>query len=815
MSFSLDGLASGLNTSDIINQLMAVEKAPQDRLRTKKSAAQFEIKALQALNSKLAALRTAGQKLARPATWIATTATTSATSVATATSSTGSLSGALSFNVDAVAQAGGLASTGTVASTSSVVTSGNLLLATGGRTIGLRSVADNGALTLGEHTIKVTQASAGASKTGTAALAATTTIDATNDTIEVEIDGVASTLTLAQGADLTEAQVASAVQTASNGTLTASVASTGELVLTTVDEGSQATLRVTGGTALTALSLSVDGAAIAGVDGLIDVDGTVTAITDARADATASVPSGTGGAVDLVLSGGLRTGSVTAENVSTVDGTLANVVAAINDADAGMTAAAVQVAPGQFRLQLSATTTGVDRDLTVASSPFAALGSLASTAVGSDATITVGTGPGAYTVTSGSNTVAGLFPGVTIQLVGTGATTLTVKTDPKALAESVKGLVAAANAALAELKALTGYDAETKTAGALFGDSALRGVQTKILSSITTGVETSALGISGMAGVSVTRSGELTFDEAKFLAKFDEDPDAVAALFEQGGIASSSKVALQSATDQTLAGTYDVVITQAATAGEVAGAVVAGGTLTGPETIDVRVGGDSGTVISYAAAGGESLTSIADGLNALLAEESMDILATVEGGALVLRTTGYGTGAKFEVRSTVTDQSGIVAVAGAWEEHAGVNVAGTINGVAASGTGQLLTAPLDDETLRGLTLRITATPADVLASTSFGTFEYVPGVGQRLASVADGAADSIDGTITAAINGRQSRITQLDKDIAAWDTRLALRQRALRLKFTAMETALSNAKNQSNWLAGQIGQLQANSANNR
>ena len=43
--------------------------------------------------------------------------------------------------------------------------------------------------------------------------------------------------------------------------------------------------------------------------------------------------------------------------------------------------------------------------------------------------------------------------------------------------------------------------------------------------------------------------------------------------------------------------------------------------------------------------------------------------------------------------------------------------------------------------------------------------------------------------------------------IADWDVRLATRRKTLTRQFTAMETALSSLKNQSSWLAGQLGSL--------
>jgi flagellar hook-associated protein 2 len=228
------------------------------------------------------------------------------------------------------------------------------------------------------------------------------------------------------------------------------------------------------------------------------------------------------------------------------------------------------------------------------------------------------------------------------------------------------------------------------------------------------------------------------------------------------------------------------------------------------------VGGATGTTISYAATGGATLQSIADGLNSAAATASLAVLATVESNALVIRSTGYGQNAKFEVRSSnvAAGQSGVGTTAGVYDNLVGTNVAGTINGVTATGVGRLLAAPPNDPTIAGLVLNITSTAADVLGaggSLNLGNFDYVPGVAQRLGILGNDSVDVVSGTLTAAINGHKSEIDDLKEQIDSWDRRLADREAQLKKQFAAMETALSSMKQQSSWLASQVNTLSANS----
>lgn len=102
-SMGIDGLVSGLNTTDLINQLMSVESGPQTLLKTQQSNTQTFVTALQALNTKVASLGTAATTASTATSWAALTATSSATSV-TATATTSASPTQVSFTVDKLAQ---------------------------------------------------------------------------------------------------------------------------------------------------------------------------------------------------------------------------------------------------------------------------------------------------------------------------------------------------------------------------------------------------------------------------------------------------------------------------------------------------------------------------------------------------------------------------------------------------------------------------------------------------------------------------------------------------------------------------------------
>ncbi|MFE4197567.1 flagellar filament capping protein FliD [Paenarthrobacter sp. NPDC056912] len=103
MATSIDGLASGLNTTAIINSLMSVEALPQAQLKTKLQNNQTVISTLQSLNVKLTALKDVASGNAAAGALNLFTATSSSPSV-TAKTTTAAAAGSIDLTVTQLAQ---------------------------------------------------------------------------------------------------------------------------------------------------------------------------------------------------------------------------------------------------------------------------------------------------------------------------------------------------------------------------------------------------------------------------------------------------------------------------------------------------------------------------------------------------------------------------------------------------------------------------------------------------------------------------------------------------------------------------------------
>jgi flagellar hook-associated protein 2 len=99
---AVDGLISGMNTTEMISQLMQLEAAPQTLLKGKVTTTESLVSALQSLNTKVSSLGEAAAKAATPASWGAVTATSSAPSV-TATVTAGTPASTITFHVGSLA----------------------------------------------------------------------------------------------------------------------------------------------------------------------------------------------------------------------------------------------------------------------------------------------------------------------------------------------------------------------------------------------------------------------------------------------------------------------------------------------------------------------------------------------------------------------------------------------------------------------------------------------------------------------------------------------------------------------------------------
>jgi flagellar hook-associated protein 2 len=213
-------------------------------------------------------------------------------------------------------------------------------------------------------------------------------------------------------------------------------------------------------------------------------------------------------------------------SVNVPDGaTLAEAVTAINAAKLGVSAAAVKLSDGAYRLQLTATDSGTAKGFTVRtgteSDGAGNVGNSFVTVAAQDATLEL---TGGFVATSGTNTFADLVDGVSVTVSKVDFTTpvtVTVGQDAEAVAGKVKTLADAVNAALNTVRTYTS-NAQGSTA-ALKGDSSLTALAGRLLTAVSSAVGDD--GSPAKVGFQLTKEGTITFDKAKFTAALRDTPE--------------------------------------------------------------------------------------------------------------------------------------------------------------------------------------------------------------------------------------------------------------------------------------------------
>jgi flagellar hook-associated protein 2 len=501
--------------------------------------------------------------------------------------------------------------------------------------------------------------------------------------------------------------------------------------------------------------------------------------TDAVAATSAIVASG--GTLSIKDAEGDETASIQVGS-----GSLAEVVAAINASDAGLRASAVQTSPGNYRLQVTNKTSGSAGEFTI--DGLDGFGGVDVLTQGTDAQITVGSNPlTQYTITSSSNTFAGVVPGLSFT-VSKEETNVTVEAavDGSKVADDVKSLVDAANGVLSDLAKKSSYDSSTKTGGALFGESTVRQLQQQILGTI---------GGAGAPGVSLTRDGKLSFDRTKFTDAFAADPARTARAYGASATFDAAPgvggaVSLSRSATTVKAGAYAVQVA-VASAREQWRMDPPGGDI-GGQTVVVMQGS---RMVTFTAGVGDSIADAVAAMNSKMASSGVGVTASVVGASVVFNAASPGASAAFSVTMNG---------AAATRTVAGRDAQGTIDGLTATSSGGLLTLNDTSSGADGLTLDVsTITDADVTATGgNVGQVTYRPGLAQGLAGLLDRVTDTRDGSLSRAQASRLAAVKDLQSSIESWDLRLEARRATLTKQFTAMETAIAGLQSQTTALGG-------------
>jgi flagellar hook-associated protein 2 len=229
---------------------------------------------------------------------------------------------------------------------------------------------------------------------------------------------------------------------------------------------------------------------------------------------TASTSAYGASSIEVFDKAGVSKGTVTIGGTQTV----ADAAAAINASSMGLSAAVVQISPTEVGLQVTSKTSGAEGQFS-----FTGAGSFSINTQAQNAELKIGTTT-PYTVSSATNTFSGVLPGTTLTVNKADPltqVTVTVASDPDAVAAKVAALVDAVNATLNTVKTYTS-NAKGSTA-ALKGDYSVSSLAGRLLDAVSSAVGSD--GSPAQVGFQLSKDGRIVFDKAKFATALKDTPD--------------------------------------------------------------------------------------------------------------------------------------------------------------------------------------------------------------------------------------------------------------------------------------------------
>ena len=757
---SVDGLASGLDTTALIDSIMQVERRSVVLLEARQARVNNQLAAFREINTKLLAFQDTALTLSRARTFDARTVTVSDESLVTATAARGATTGSYAVTVGALARAHQIASQG---------------------------YADSSSTTLGTGDIQIQIGS-----------------------------GETVTVTVADGSNTLEG-VRDAINAADAG-VSASIINDGSaavpyrLLLTADNTGANNTITVT--------------SSLVGGSG---PEFNAASISDAVAD-------GGNAYAGTVTSAGTYTGTTNQSYLVEIvgGGDLAAATYRISE-DGGQTwGSTLSLAGGTIDVYDDANGTDLGVDATFGAGTFAAGDRFTIDAFvptvqdAADAELLVGTGDGQIVVRSDTNTVTNFVPGLTLDLERADPATtveIQVENDTESIVENVQAFVDSYNEAMTFIAAQTHYDVENKTAGILLGNSSAIKVQQDLRRGVLGTVDGLDAGMNGLyaVGVSVSTGGRLTLDTDELQAALDSDFDAVAKLFIVSGESTQNGIRFVAANSDTVASPtgYAVDVTQAARRGDLVGTSItdpANGGLTLDGTNNQLVVTINGTETSTLELTQKTYTSGAE-LAAEIAAKIED--SDVAVGNVAVTWTDAGTSGHFEIRTAgygsqmsvalgtapANNAAAILGLSGG-TSTAGQDVAGTIDGYAAEGSGRLLKAVDEASDAKGMWVEVLLSESELGGGIS-ASVSVIKGIGKQADDLLGYLTDPIDGYMQSKEDRYSQQLDSYTERIEHKEALLAKRRARLVAQFVALEQALAMLQSQSSVIAAQFTTLQS------
>ena len=521
------------------------------------------------------------------------------------------------------------------------------------------------------------------------------------------------------------------------------------------------------------------------------------------------------------------------ETTIEIDGTnntVSGLVSAINNQSDDINATIINdPSSGQSRILLTSRFTGAENQITVDNNLGAGSGDIvrpdftgAAIQEAADATVQLGSGPGAITASYATNEVDGLIENVTLNLLKAEPgkdISVSIERDTEAATESIQDFVDQYNSVISYIEEQTRFNPDTQVASPLLGNRNVSTIRNRLSSFVTDSVPGLDKNLNRLSqlGISIGNTGQLTVNTAQLgdiLSGRDENVELndVKRLFGFTGESNNGGIDFLLGSSRTIASTepYEVDILQAAEQAS----VLATNALASSIVIDssnneftLEVNGVLSETLTLAE-GTYTQQELADHLETVINSSSelnnQEVTVSLESGQLEIRSTAYGLSSTIDqIGGTAASTLGFTGS----ESGTGRDVAGSfiVNGVVetATGSGRLLIGDSDNENTADLQLRITLDPSQVSTGVE-GEITVTRGITSQLDFYFGELLDTTTGSIATVNEDYDLRIESLDASIERVREITESRRNYLIEEFTALERALSELQTTSGFLASQL-----------
>lgn len=777
MAISSPGIGSKLDVNSIVTQLMAIEKQPLTKMAQQEAVYQSKISAYGNLKSALSSFNSALSALSTTSKFQVNTATPADATVLTASASSTAVPGTYSLNISKLAQAQSLVATGQASMTTAIGAAVNTTLTFDFGTIsGGTFTAYNGVTGTGGTY-------AGSSFTSNGAGVKTVTISSANNSLQGIRDAINNakigvTATIVNDGSATPYRLALS---------TDSIGKTNSMKISVAGDATVAGLlgHDPAGTQNLKESATAQNAEFT-ANGIF-VSKASNTISDVIQGVTLNLAKTTASATTLTV----------ARDTASVTTSVNAFVKAYNDLTKTLTdltyynSKTKQSGPlngdataRSIRSQLRST---IGAPLTGVSGSYTLLSQVGITS-NKDGTLALNSTTLQNAISTNFNAVAGVFAemGVpTDSLIN--YSSATSKTKPGTYAVTVSQVGTQGKAVAAAAATTHGNTIGSAAAGLTIDGT------NNIINVTVDGVASLAITLAAGTYTAATLAAEVQ-------TKINADANLVAAVKTVTVSQSNGVMSITSASTGALS---NVSVTGGIGRTNLMGAAPTTGPVTVVstgvnDTLNLTINGVSTSVTL--AAGNYSAAALAaqlqSAINGTAAFSISGISSTVSqtAGVLTITSNSYGSGSSVTTAggSGITDLLGGSAVS-----TAGLNTIGTINGVAATATGQYLTGATGNDA-EGLKIQVTGGVTGARGSVS-----YSQGYASKLSKLADTLL-ATTGVIASRTTGITSSITSLGKRRDSFNLRMVKVEDNLRKQFTALDVLIANMSRTSDFLTQQL-----------